>query len=699
MFRRSAHRTNPGSLAALLIGIVLVPVSLGVAIVQHDRQAESRKRALQNEARAQAERLDSYYSRARSLALITARNPSFRDFYAKPGSRAAKIRRQDESVRNANAALAYLEKLFPGSIGEACFIDRTGPENARAVKGKVEPPSALSADETGASFFSPTFDLEPGEVYQSAPYVSPDTNEWVIANSTPIRAPGSAKPAIVHFEITIESIRGETAASSDRFDVAIVNARTGDVVIDSRLKQRDGKPIPHKHSAGVHLHPAVPLGRPGDERFKTLAASANEAGTLDVGDKPAAFARVDRQEHNPNRWIVAAVSPTPAAAWYQSFGFSEIAILLGALLLIGFGVITLRSSQRELKNAALRDSLTGMPNRRSLMSDLEQCMRDASLERPLLLAFFDLDGFKSYNDSFGHPVGDALLVRLGGNLSEAVSPVGRAYRMGGDEFCVLATIDGGRPDMIVETAGAALTEHGTAFSITASYGSVLLPTETQDVSEALRMADQRMYARKGAGRASAGRQSTDVLLSMLAERDPDLGNHLTQVTDLCQRTATRLDVPEEDLTTLTQAAALHDVGKSAVPDAILKKPGPLTQDEMMFIRRHTIIGERILGAAPSLSKAAKLVRWSHERYEGGGYPDEISREDIPLGSRIISVCDAYHAMISDRAYRPARTQQEAIAELRRCAGTQFDPAVVEAFCAALADGPVAAGTLAGAVLA
>ena len=175
MFRRSLHRTNPASVAALLIGIALIPVSLGAAIVQHDRTVESRKRALQNEARSQAERLDAYYTRARSLALITARNPSFRDFYVESGSRTGKIRAQDEAVRNSNRALAYLEQLFPGSIGEACFIDRRGAENARAVKGKVEPPSALSQDETAASFFDPTFDLRPGEVYQSAPYVSPDT--------------------------------------------------------------------------------------------------------------------------------------------------------------------------------------------------------------------------------------------------------------------------------------------------------------------------------------------------------------------------------------------------------------------------------------------------------------------------------------------------------------------------------------------
>ena len=300
--------------------------------------------------RAQAERLDSYYSRARSLALITARNPSFRDFYEEPGGRADKIRAQGETVRNANRALAYLEQLFPGSIGEACFIDRRGAENARAVKGKVEPPSALSPDETGASFFDPTFALRPGEVYQSAPYVSPDTNEWVIANSTPVRVPGQAKPGdrpLRDHDREPAQPRGLVERPVRRRDPERAHRRRAgrQPVRRSAAASR----VAHKHPNGVHLHPAVPLGRPDDERFKSLANTPAGAGTLDVGDKPAAFARVDRQAHNPNRWIVAAVSPTAAAAWYESLGVSEIAILIGALLLLGFGIVSLRSSQREVE--------------------------------------------------------------------------------------------------------------------------------------------------------------------------------------------------------------------------------------------------------------------------------------------------------------------------------------------------------------
>jgi HD-GYP domain-containing protein (c-di-GMP phosphodiesterase class II) len=133
------------------------------------------------------------------------------------------------------------------------------------------------------------------------------------------------------------------------------------------------------------------------------------------------------------------------------------------------------------------------------------------------------------------------------------------------------------------------------------------------------------------------------------------------------------------------AAALHDVGKVAIPDAIITKPAPLTDEEWAFMRRHTLIGERILAAAPALSGAAQLVRSSHERWDGKGYPDGLAGNEILLSSRIIAVCDAFDAMISDRPYAPSQTVVEALAELRRCAGTQFDPWIVDIFEGILVD--------------
>jgi diguanylate cyclase (GGDEF)-like protein len=363
--------------------------------------------------------------------------------------------------------------------------------------------------------------------------------------------------------------------------------------------------------------------------------------------------------------------------------------LLGLMAHIGtqLGRVMERARARaHLAHQALHDPLTGLPNRRALIADLEHALAAASTKQPLLVLLWDLDGFKTYNDTFGHAAGDALLTRLGHNLTSALEGRGSSYRMGGDEFCVLASVGLSSPESIAVEAAAALAEHGEGFSVTASYGSVLVPAEATTSTEALRIADQRMYARKSVGsRASAGRQSTDVLLRVLSERSPDLGIHLDEVTELCQAVAAKLALPDDEVASLLQAASLHDVGKAAIPDEILKKPGPLDAEEREFMRRHTVIGQRILSAAPALTRAAALVRWSHERFDGQGYPDRLAADDIPLGARVIAVCDAFDAMRSGRPYRAPMSVEGALAELRRCAGTQFDPTVVDAFRVAIAE--------------
>jgi two-component system cell cycle response regulator len=293
---------------------------------------------------------------------------------------------------------------------------------------------------------------------------------------------------------------------------------------------------------------------------------------------------------------------------------------------------------------------------------------------------FDLNGFKGYNDVFGHPAGDALLARLGTRLGEAIGGGASAYRMGGDEFCVLAPIDDGNPLAMLERGRRALGELGDGFEISAAHGCVVVPEEADDAGTALGIADRRMYAEKATARRSADEQSRDVLLKALEEHHPELGAHVHDVGLLAAAVAEELGVGGQQLQHVRHAAELHDIGKVAVPSAILDKPGRLDPDEWAFIERHTIIGERILGAAVALRPVATLVRASHEHFDGNGYPDGLAGEKIPLGARIVSVCDAYDAMTSDRPYQHARGHDDALGELRRCAGTQFDPAVVAAFC-------------------
>jgi two-component system cell cycle response regulator len=264
-------------------------------------------------------------------------------------------------------------------------------------------------------------------------------------------------------------------------------------------------------------------------------------------------------------------------------------------------------------------------------------------------------------------------------------PWGRAYRLGGDEFCALVEIGSDGADHVVEVTSAALVEHGRGFEVGASHGIVFLPHEASDPSVAMQIADQRLYGNKGARRRSAvGQQTRDVLLQVLREREPALHQHLHEVAAMAVAVGREMALLPEELDEMARAAELHDVGKMAVPDVILEKPGPLDPVELAFIRQHTLVGERILAAAPSLAPVARLVRASHENWDGSGYPDAIAGDRIPLASRIIAVCDAFHAMTSERAYQAAISRERAIAELRRCAGTHFDPAVVRVFCAKVA---------------
>jgi two-component system, cell cycle response regulator len=334
---------------------------------------------------------------------------------------------------------------------------------------------------------------------------------------------------------------------------------------------------------------------------------------------------------------------------------------------------------------AMTDALTGLANRRKFLADLKEQLAVASKDAPLLLLLFDLNGFKRYNDTYGHLAGDALLARLGASLGAAVAPNGTAYRLGGDEFCVLVRLGVLSIEATIAAASAALTEQGPGFAVAASYGSVVLPHETEDSTLALQLADERLYAQKGSRQGtSAGQQIGGVLLQALHESDAALSHHMREVAGLATGVGRRLDLTGEELDELARAAELHDIGKMAIPDTVWKQPGALGERDLELVRQHTIVGERILNVAPPMRGVARLVRASHERFDGKGYPDGLAGEEIPLGARIIAVCDAFEAMIGDRCYRAPLGVGDALEELRRCAGTQFDPKVVEAFVAELA---------------
>jgi two-component system cell cycle response regulator len=385
--------------------------------------------------------------------------------------------------------------------------------------------------------------------------------------------------------------------------------------------------------------------------------------------------------------IVCGLIATGVLAAASHWPVHPIALLLASATIV---LVLARTALSFWENAqlleasrheALTDSLTGLANRRKLLADLEAEIEAAREGEARLLVLFDLNGFKAYNDTFGHPAGDALLTRLAAKLTEAVAPDGAAYRMGGDEFCVLLPA----PEPDLHSVAQALWESGEGFDVTSAYGSALIPDDASTVSTALSVADERLYAHKELLAEISRGTAHEPLLRTLAEREPELRAHVADVSSLAVRVGEQLGLAPDELEELRLAAELHDVGKLAIPDIVLQKTGGLDATEWGFIHSHTLIGQRILSSAPALRPVGAIVRSTHENWDGTGYPDGLAGESIPLAARIIAACDAYSAMTSDRPYRAARTPEDAVAELRRCAGRQFDPHVAELLCRVLAD--------------
>src|SRR5215208_2016881 len=447
------------SFTALIVGVLLIPTALGLAKLEHDRERSQLERTLVAETDEHGGALDSYFARARSVVLLTANSPAFANVLAEPGSREARVRRQSRSLREVTQQLGYLEQLYPASIGEACFIDGDGEEFARVVRGDVAPSADLSTEEEQAPFFAPTFALAEGQTHQTSPYVSPDTNEWVVANATQIPHAGAPQRAIVHFEVTVESFRRAMGATHDA-DLRVIDGRTGRVVIDGGRPQRVG----------------ARLGAPDDTRFAALARKAARQGVTEIAGRTAAYRRIRATAGNANDWILVASARTPGGGMMTTSP-APAALLALALVTIVLAGVSVRAARRELEAQANTDALTGLGNRRKLLVDLERGVRMARTDDPVVVTLFDLNGFKNYNDTFGHPAGDALLLRLGRALAETVRDFGgQAYRPGGDEFCVIARTT--RRHALEQAAAEALSESGEGFSISTAFGSVVLPVAT-----------------------------------------------------------------------------------------------------------------------------------------------------------------------------------------------------------------------------
>ena len=418
------------------------------------------------------------------------------------------------------------------------------------------------------------------------------------------------------------------------------------------------------------------------------------------------------------RWTIVPFSLMGSAAlmlvvlWQRS-PFLSVA-LVGPLLAIQLYQRAIVGALRAMR-LALTDPLTGLGNHRNFHDRLERELRYAHERRlPLSLCMIDIDDFKRINDRFGHPAGDRVLSQLAARLRQS----GEAFRLGGDEFALLLP---GADESAALAAASSVVDRVAALNleptgaVTVSVGIATSPQHAGERDDLIGLADSALYWAKEYGKNRVRAYRPDVIelaeLKRLASgpdraarfraaaslaravdaRDVYTGSHSQRVADLAARTARRLGLPDEEVELTRLAASLHDLGKLAIPEEILRKPGPLTEPERMVLERHPQIGFRMLESL-GVDPVADWVLHHHERWDGSGYPDGLPGDRIPLGARIIFVADAYDAMTSERVYRRRVAPQRAIAELERCAGSQFDPEIVSALAneLALQDAPAAA---------
>jgi diguanylate cyclase (GGDEF)-like protein/putative nucleotidyltransferase with HDIG domain len=367
----------------------------------------------------------------------------------------------------------------------------------------------------------------------------------------------------------------------------------------------------------------------------------------------------------------------------------------------------------RLSQIAMTDPLTGLRNHRAFQEDLaRELQRAGRTDEPIALVLMDVDDLKAANDTHGHQAGDERLQALGEAIRAAQRATDCGYRIGGDEFAVI--LPGARALGAMEFAQRvrALTRdgaHGVAFTATAGIAEAL---GLRSRDELVREADVAMIGAKrvhqdvaiygpdldlvsgdATGASAEDEHHTRTLASALARavdaKDSYTRSHCQTVSQLAATIATELGFTGDRLARMRLAGLLHDVGKIGVPDAILNKPAGLTDDEYAVMKRHSLLGCDIVRAA-DMPVEASWVRHHHERFDGRGYPDGLAGGDIPLESRIILVADAFEAMTSDRPYRKAPGEEIAVAELRKHAGTQFDPEVVAALCRVLDRGELGA---------
>jgi diguanylate cyclase (GGDEF)-like protein len=384
-----------------------------------------------------------------------------------------------------------------------------------------------------------------------------------------------------------------------------------------------------------------------------------------------------------------------------------LVLLAGPLFALSLYQRTALRSRLALRDA-LTDNLTGLGNHRAYQASLRDRIARAKQARTeFSLCIVDVDDFKRINDTYGHQVGDDVLVALAEILANAREA--EAFRCGGDEFALLFAGDGTEAFERITDVQEAVAALGFT-PVTISVGIAGYPSQAADADGLQRMADGALYWSKHHGKNRSFVYSPKVvrihsakdlewetermarlraaknIVRFVDAKDPSTANHSETVSALAAAIGAELELDESFVEQLTLAGLLHDIGKIGIPDALLQAPRALTSAEMKAIREHPALGHSLLDGL-GIAPIEEWILHHHEDWDGGGYPDRLARDEIPLGARIIRVADAFEAMTANRPYRAAQPIAYALAELRRNAGGQFDPIAVAAVETHLAKTP------------
>lgn len=335
-----------------------------------------------------------------------------------------------------------------------------------------------------------------------------------------------------------------------------------------------------------------------------------------------------------------------------------------------------RKAEREIRYLSTHDPLTCLYNRAYFEEQLKTL--DKAKQLPISIIIADVNGLKIVNDALGHEQGDLLLKSVAGILNQSCRPIDIVARWGGDEFIILLTnFSHEAACLMTEQIKAACNlQHNLPVEASISLGMATMNNEWEDIQSIIIEAEDKMFRRKLLENKSARSAFIISLEKTLWTRSHETREHCQRLQDMALAIGLGMNLPTSELDNLKLLASLHDIGKIAVPNNILEKPGKLSQEEWETIRKHPETGYRIAVSSPEMAPIAEAILHHHERWDGKGYPLGFQGEEIPLLSRIIAIADAYDVMVNGRPYQSAIDPQKAWEEIERCAGTQFDPMLV-----------------------